>query len=241
MGRAVSIGAGFGFGVGVVLAFGGVLGPSGGVANAGYERPDGVGEQSVAASPSAADSDGWAEQGRAADSPLSSFTMRPSPMEGSMDSPPAGGRILAGEDPDTGLTQDQISAIVADLVQRRDRALVEKNGAELELLSADGSPVRASDAELLAGLQEIPVAELRTTVLDVRVIEGDELSRDGAEREEGGPNSAELNQSLVVEVETVQELLVVEGRDPVGPLPARCARWTLVADPWRLHEVGDCQ
>ena len=112
---------------------------------------------------------------------------------------------------------------VAGLLKARDQALIAGDAVALRALSTEGSTVRADDEELLDSLGGSEIDELRTRLDAVSVVDCVRL----------GPEAR-------LEVRTTQEALTIVGEEPVGELPARCAVWRIVGQPWRLAELGEC-
>ncbi len=149
--------------------------------------------------------------------------------------------------------EEQMFAIVQDLLTRRDGALLYKSETELNALSLPDSPVRAADNEMLQELDSVTIIKLHTELRGVKVLERDALDAEsvidpieevatnavGAEPTHTQPGVIP-NELVSVEVTTVQELLEVEGQGTVGPLEERCARWLLAPNPWRLYDVLEC-
>ena len=250
MRNSVAIGSGFGLGCGLVIALSGSLSPldSGNDAGRGYEplsaqasagvtaldeEQDGPAGELVERSGNGEPSNASTHGSKGASTAVEEETRRvPAEREAGRPSgsPPAASPLQILDD-------SQARAIAEDLVQRRDAALLRKNSADLELLSVEGSPVRAADVALLGQLADVSIVDLHTSLVDAKVVESiGEDSRPGS----AGEEMVSPGDTLLIEVHTVQEILTVEGEAPVGPLPERCVRWQLQPDPWRIYKVFEC-
>ena len=67
--------------------------------------------------------------------------------------------------------EEQMFAIVQDLLTRRDGALLYKSETELNALSLPDSPVRAADNEMLQELDSVTIIKLHTELRGVKVLE----------------------------------------------------------------------
>ncbi|WP_193312929.1 protein kinase domain-containing protein [Georgenia subflava] len=148
-----------------------------------------------------------------------------------------GAAVLAvgGEDDDAPLAAAEASAVAADLLQRRDAALMDADAAALADLTVPGSAAAEADAALLARLRGsgLRVDGLETGAVEVEVV-----------RHGPGPE-------VVVDVVSHQGPYVLVPADaapdpdvpstPVAPQGDRCVRLVLAGPaPWRVSSTGPC-
>ncbi|MGO1943254.1 MAG: hypothetical protein ACTH1Z_02510 [Ancrocorticia sp.] len=112
---------------------------------------------------------------------------------------------------------------VSELVEARDVALRESDAPGLLALSGEGSKARADDEALLASMAGYEILTLSTRVDAVTIVSC-----------EDSVPAARL------EVWTTQEILEIQGEEPVGELPSRCAQWDVAGIPWRVEAVSEC-
>ena len=237
MRRPVLVGTCLGFAVGLILAMGGVLEPREATTSRAYELLGGGVEQAEPASASESN----VQSPQDVESPeavASSVTTRQESAEhpGSGDLEGEPNEDLEGEP-----NEDLMRGVVLDLLQRRDEALVAKDLQSLEGLSVEASPARAADVELLGRISEVPIVELDTSLVEAKLTDAMPAEALGDGQDSGPGGTPGLEEAVTVQVRSIQERLVVEGQDVVGPLPERCARWLLVPNPWRLLAVDECE
>ena len=237
MRRPVLVGTCLGFAVGLILAMGGVLEPREATTSRAYELLGGGVEQAEPASASESN----VQSPQDVESPeavASSVTTRQESAEhpGSGDLEGEPNEDLEGEP-----NEDLMRGVVLDLLQRRDEALVAKDLQSLEGLSVEASPARAADVELLGRISEVPIVELDTSLVEAKLTDAMPAEALGDGQDTGPGGTPGLEEAVTVQVRSIQERLVVEGQDVVGPLPERCARWLLVPNPWRLLAVDECE
>ncbi len=237
MRRPVLVGTCLGFAVGLILAMGGVLEPREATTSRAYELLGGGVEQAEPASASESN----VQSPQDVESPeavASSVTTRQESAEhpGSEDLEGEPNEDLEGEP-----NEDLMRGVVLDLLQRRDEALVAKDLQSLEGLSVEASPARAADVELLGRISEVPIVELDTSLVEAKLTDAMPAEALGDGQDSGPGGTPGLEEAVTVQVRSIQERLVVEGQDVVGPLPERCARWLLVPNPWRLLAVDECE
>lgn len=245
MRRPVLVGTCLGFAVGLILAMGGALEPREATTSRAYELLGGGVEQSEPASASESN----VQSPQDVESPeavASSGTTRQEsaehPGRGDLEGEPS--KDIEGEpsgDLEGEPNEDLMRGVVLDLLQRRDEALVAKDLQSLEGLSVEASPARAADVELLGRISEVPIVELDTSLVEAKLTDAMPAEALGDGQDTGPGGTPGLEEAVTVQVRSIQERLVVEGQNVVGPLPERCARWLLVPNPWRLLAIDECE